>query len=270
MSSLVHHAVVPLALFIPSLLCAQVVNRAAAAPEPIQPAAASATAPSLLALANTSRLRPGKLTYAARLMGTGLPHRLGFRTLELTKSNYEGSPAWLLVDARQMATVTLAESLYVTIADLTPLHRVSHSVGSDVRAEYGSDSIRVMFDGSDGEARVAMANGPGLLANLYFVELLIGAAPLDSNWSASARLAAVGRDGKGLVPIEAHTTGQEQIPVPDGSFDCWVVQVTMGKSQQMFWVRKSDGVVIKQRIPVIGMQGELELLLAEHGVERKE
>lgn len=269
MQSLVRSAVVPVALLIPSLLGAQVARDAAPVPGPTPPAAVPAVSPSLLARANADRLRAGKITYAVRLMGTGLPHRLGFRTLELTESTYEGSPAWLLVDAREMATVTLAESLYVTRTDLAPLHRVSHATGNDVSAEYGSDSIRVDFAGSDGEARVAMANEPGLLANLYLVELLIGASPVDSNWSATARLAAVGRDGKGIVPIEAHTVGREQVAAPDGEFDCWVVLVSMGQSEQRYWVRASDGVVIKQRIPVIGMPGELELLLAERGVERQ-
>jgi hypothetical protein len=248
------------ALVTPATLMAQAQVRAASAPGAIPP---------LLSSAAASRLKPVKWTYMTRLMTGGPPQALGIRTLELVPTTYKGAPAWLVIDTRQLATVTLAESLYVSHADLEPLHRAAHAPRSDLVAEYARDSIHTTFGGERGNASVAMANEPGLLANTYLLELVVGATPLGADWRASARLAAVSPQESGVIPIETHTVGEETVVLPDGSFDCWVVAMDAGASRQKFWVRKSDGVVVKERIPVIGMpDAQLELLLAEGGARK--
>lgn len=228
-----------------------------------------ARAPAMVTAANAARLEPGKWTYVVRLMGSSAPNRLGFRTLELRDTTYRGAPAWMLVDSRQLATVTLGDTLYLAKTDLAPLRRVMHTPGSDVTTEFAGDSIRATFSGDEGEGHAALAEGPGLLGNLYLLERLVAVSPVGPTWRGSASLAALGRDESGIVPLVMHTTGEESLLVPDGRFDCWIVTLDVGKGSQRMWVRKSDGVVLKERIPVVGMaNAELELLLAEHGVSR--
>jgi hypothetical protein len=248
-------AVVLAALVAPATLAAQ---------ESLRATSSASAEPSLLTAGSSSRLKPAKWTYVARLMGGGTPQQLGFRTLQLAEATFKGAPAWLVVDTRQLATVTLAESLYVSRANLEPLHRVSHGPRSDVVAEYAPDSIRTTFDGERGAVSVAMANAPGLVANMYMIEVLLGNSPLSADWRSSARLAAVTPEESGIVPIVSHTIGADSVPTPLGAFDCWIVAIDAGASRQRFWVRKSDGVVVKERIPVIGMANtELELLLVK-------
>jgi 2-keto-3-deoxy-galactonokinase len=44
--------------------------------------------------------------------------------------------------------------------------------------------------------------------------------------------------------------------------------VDIGTGRQRLWVRKTDGVVVKERVPVVGMEStEVENLLAQHGVQ---
>jgi hypothetical protein len=260
-SGIARRVAVLAALVTPAALMAQAQVRAASTPS---------AAPPLLSTAAAGRLKPVRWTYMTRLMTGGPPQGLGTRTLELVPATFKGSPAWLVIDTRQFTTVTLAESLYVSRADLEPLHRAAHSPRSNVVAEYGRDSIHTTFGGERGNASVAMANEPGLLANTYLLELVVGAAPLTADWRTSARLAAVSPQESGaIIPIETHTIGEETVIIPDGSFDCWVVAMDAGASRQKLWVRKTDGVVVKERIPVIGMQNaELELLLAEGGARK--
>ncbi len=252
---------------------AQSPGQGASKPAPFRPSS------SLLDRAVAGRLEPHTWTYVARLMRGGPSTRLGFRRLRLVRASYAGEAAWLVIDARQMATVTLAESLYVARSDLAPLHQVVRGPGREVVTDYAADSIRARFDDAEGEVRIAMPNEPGLLANLYLAELLLGASPLGERWRGSARLVAIGREGGGVVPIEVAVVGEESILVPDGTFDCWVVVVRAGTGgsgergagEQRVWVRKSDGVVLKERIPVLGMDGaEVELLLARSGVRAGE
>jgi hypothetical protein len=247
-----------------------------AAQHPGSAAAASATdsvspsAPPLVTAESAGRMRAMKWLYVASLVnGEGsTPQRLGFRTLELSPTSYRGAPAWLLIDSRQMHTATLAESLYVAKADLAPLRRIQRTPEMRVVSDFAADSIRTTFDGDTSHVAVAMANQPGLIANVYLLEVMLGTTPLRAGWSGGARLAAIGENGSGVVPITERIVGQETVRVPDGAFDCWTVELTAGASAERFWVRKSDGVVIRERIPVIGMDGSyLELILALDGAK---
>lgn len=232
-------------------------------------AAASPAAAAMVTPANAARLKAGKWTYVTRLMGDGPPSRLGFRTLELREASWGGTPAWMLIDSRQLATVTLADTVYLAKQDLAPLHRAAHAPGTDAVTEFGRDSIRATFSGDDGAAHVALAAAPTVvLANLYLVEPLLAVVPLDTAWRGSAQLAAIARDGSGVIPVQLRTTGAEKVLTPDGLFDAWMLTMDIGKGSERLWVRKSDGVVLKERLPVLGeANAEIELLLAQHGVE---
>ncbi|HKT08562.1 MAG TPA: hypothetical protein VJR24_11745 [Gemmatimonadaceae bacterium] len=232
--------------------------------------AARTAAQPLAQPATIARLKPMKWLYVISLVnGETTPQRIGFRTLSLTDTSYAGAPAWLVVDARQMQTVTYAESLYVKRADLAPLYRVEHTPTGQTVSRYAADSIRTSFDDdSAGHAAVAMAADRGALPTLYLVEGLLSASPLGPNWTATARMTAIGRDSSGVVSLGLRTVGQDKVNVPDGLFDAWVLALTLGKSEETIWVRKSDGVVLREELPVAGMEGaRVQMLLGLNGVQ---
>lgn len=214
-------------------------------------------------------MHPIKWVYALALQTGGTPERVGFRTLQVSSATFRGRPAWLVVDSRQMHELVQAESVYVAKADLAPLHRVEHTATGRSVTEFTRDSIRTTFDDdSAGHAVVSTRNEPGVIPTMEVLEALLGMSPLSADWSASARLAAIGRDGGGIVPVSTRTTGAEQVAIPDGAFDAWLVVLRVGKGEERIWVRKSDGVVVKEEIPVIGMPGaRLEQLLALGGAK---
>jgi hypothetical protein len=226
------------------------------------------SASSLLDGARAGRLRAGKWTYVTRLMGDGQARSLGFRTLEVQSSSYDRAPAWLLVDTRKLATITLAESLYVRKADLAPLLRAAHTPDGESVTHFTRDSVSTSFTGPEGEHAVSMANVPGLVPTMYLLEALTQSAPVGAGWRASAKLAAVGRKQSGVIPVELRTVGEERILVPDGEFDCWLLSLKLGQSEQRIWVRKSDHVILKQMTPVLDMPGAaVQLILAEGGAK---
>jgi hypothetical protein len=239
------------------------------------PAVASAqgqdhAATSLLDAARDGKLRAGKWTYVTRLIGEGQPRSLGFRTLEVRSSTYERTPAWLLVDTRRMATVTLAESLYVRRADLAPLLRAAHTADGESVTHFTHDSVSTSFSGPSGKSAVSTPNVPGVIPTTYLLEALTQSAPVGVGWRASAQLAALGRKQKqsGVIPVELRTVGEERILVPDGEFDCWLLSLKLGRSEQRIWVRKSDRVILKQMTPVINMPGAaVQLILAQGGAK---
>lgn len=228
-----------------------------------------AAAAPLVRPATVARLKPIKWVHVISLVsGESTPQRIGFRTLSLTDTTYAGTAAWLVIDSRQMQTVTYAESLYVARADLRPLYRVEHTPSGQTVSRYARDSIRTVFDDDSGRVAVAMRAEPGALPTLYLVEALLSASPLGANWSATARMTAIGRDSSGVVSLALRTVGEDKINVPDGLFDAWVLTLALGKSEERLWVRKSDGVVLREELPVAGMAGaRVQMLLGLNGVQ---
>jgi hypothetical protein len=173
-----------------------------------------------------------------------------------------------LVDTKRLATVTLAESLYIRKVDLAPLLRSVHTPDGESVTHFTRDSVSTSFSGPEGPRAVSMANVPGLIPTIYLLEALTQSAPVGAGWRASAQLAAMGRRESRVIPVELRTVGEERILVPDGEFDCWLLSLKLGLSEQRIWVRKSDHVILKQMTPVMDMPGAaVQLILAQGGAK---
>jgi hypothetical protein len=252
--------------------------RSSNAPAPVAPAepapktavAPPPSAPHLVTPA-TAMLAPSKRIYVARIFSEGQAHRLGFRTLELADGTYDGAKAWLLMDSRKIGTVELAESLYVAKATLEPLHRVVHTADQEIVTHYRADSVVTTFSGDSGVVRVALPGERDLVGNIYWLEPLFASLPLANGWKGSATTLFVGPNDHARVVMQLEVVGEENVFVPDGHFDCWMVNLQVGETQEHLWVRKSDRVLIKQDTPVAGIAGaKVELLLAEGQTKKVE
>ena len=228
---------------------------------PANPAESNAP---LVAPANVN-LKPSKITYVARLFSQGQAHKLGFRTLELSESTYEGKPVWLLAESRKVNTVVLAESLYVAKESLEPVHRVVHTADMDITTHYTRDSILTSFEGdSVGGVRVAVPNERNLVGNIYWIEPMLASLPLAPGWKGNATTVFVGPHDHARVVMQLAVVGQDSVLAPDGNFDCWKVALQVGETEEHLWVRKSDRVLIKEDTPVAGIAAaKVELLIAQ-------
>jgi len=228
-----------------------------------QPDGTSSPAP--LVAPETVKLKPSKITYVARIFSEGQAHRLGFRTLQLSETTYEGKPAWLLAESRKVNTVVLAESLYVAKVTLEPVHRVVHTADMDITTRYTRDSILTTFEGdSGGGVRVALPNERNLVGNIYWIEPLLASLPLAPGWKGSATTVFVGPHDHARVVMQLAVIGQDSVLAPDGNFDCWKLALRVGETEEHLWVRKADRVMIKEDTPVAGIAAaKVELLIAE-------
>jgi hypothetical protein len=225
-------------------------------------ATASSVAP-LVTPANV-KLKPSKITYVARLFSEGQAHKLGWRTLELSETTYEGKPVWLLAESRKVNTVELAESLYVAQVSLEPVHRVVHTADMDITTHYTRDSIVTSFAGdSGGGVRVAVPNERNLVGNIYWIEPLLASLPLGPGWKGTATTVFVGPHDHARVAMQLAVMGEDSVMVPDGTFDCWKLALQVGETEEHLWVRKTDHVMMKEDTPVAGIAAaKVELLIA--------
>lgn len=224
----------------------------------------ASTAVPLVTPANAT-LKPSKLVYVARLFSEGQAHKLGFRTLELSEASYEGQRVWLLAESRKVNTMELAESLYVSKVSLEPVHRVVHTADMDITTQYTRDSILTKFEGdSGGDTRVAVPNERNLVGNIYWIEPLLASLPLAQGWQGNATTVFVGPHDHARVMMHLAVIGQDSVLAPDGNFDCWKLALQVGETEEHLWVRKADGVLIKEETPVAGIAAaKVELLIAQ-------
>lgn len=224
----------------------------------------ASTAVPLVTPANAT-LKPSKLVYVARLFSEGQAHKLGFRTLELSEVSYEGQRVWLLAESRKVNTMELAESLYVSKVSLEPVHRVVHTADMDITTQYTRDSILTKFEGdSGGDTRVAVPNERNLVGNIYWIEPLLASLPLAQGWQGNATTVFVGPHDHARVMMHLAVIGQDSVLAPDGNFDCWKLALQVGETEEHLWVRKADGVLIKEETPVAGIAAaKVELLIAQ-------
>jgi hypothetical protein len=230
-------------------------------------AASGATASSVAPLVTPAnvKLKPSKITYVARLFSEGQAHKLGWRTLELSETTYEGKPVWLLAESRKVNTVELAESLYVAKVSLEPVHRVVHTADMDITTHYTRDSILTSFEGdSGGGVKVTVPNERNLVGNIYWIEPLLASLPLAPGWKGTATTVFVGPHDHARVAMQLAVIGEDSVLAPDGNFDCWKLALQVGQTEEHLWVRKADRVMIKEDTPVAGIAAaKVELLIAE-------
>ena len=244
--------------------CASGTNAPAAMAPAAAPAAATAPANAVLVAPGSASLAPSKRVYVARIFSEGEAHRLGFRTLELADGSYNGTNAWLLTESRKIGEIVLAESLFVSKATLEPLHRVVHTPDSEITTHFASDSVITTFTGDSVNARVALPEERNLVGNIYWLEPLFASLPLAAGWKDSATTLFVGPNDHARVVMRMEVVGQDSVLVPDGTYDCWMMNLQVGETQEHLWIRKSDRVLIKQDTPVAGIAGaKVQLLLAE-------
>lgn len=238
--------------------------RSTAAPAANQ-AMASGPANPVLVAPSAVVLKPSKRTYVARIFSQGQAHRLGWRTLELSETTYDGKTVWLLAESRKINTVELAESLFVAKTSLEPVHRVVHTADQEITTHYTRDSIVTNFEGdSGGGVRVAVKNGRDLIGNIYWIEPLLASLPLALGYEGSATTEFIGPRDQARVELKLRVTGQDSLFVPDGTFDAWTMTLQVGETEEHLWVRKSDKVLLKMDTPVAGIAAaKVELLLAE-------
>jgi hypothetical protein len=249
-----------------AIACSHGTNvRAAVAPAAAARAAVAATSPQAAQIARwAAEVAPSKRVYVARIFSDGQAHRLGFRSLELSDATYNGANAWLLMESRTMGTVVLAESLFVSKSNGAPLYRVAHTPDSQIDTHFTPDSVVTTFSGDSGVVRVSLPDEAGLVGNIYWLEPVLATLPLANGWKGNATTLFVGRHDHARVVMQMEVVGQDSVQVPDGTFDCWMMNLQVGDTQEHLWIRKSDRVLIKQDTPVAGIAGaKVQLLLAE-------
>ncbi len=221
-----------------------------------QQAPAAPRVPAALSV-HPERLRAGQLEYLRVWQdSTG---RVMKKVQSLLSVAAEGS-SWRVASIGRELTAggraTTAETLAVAQRDLRLLTRVVHVrpyrrwAGINIEQRMSGDSVtgRMTLDGVKGMRTIARRLPPtyapylaDVLAPVYFATV-----PLSRSWTGRVTILgwAVVPDDV-LFPVELRVTGEEQVQVPAGRFDCWRLDVRYPGGAFAYWVRKADGIAVR-------------------------
>lgn len=193
-------------------------------PDTTATAEASSEAPSGISMIDGSTLQPATLSYNATMKMRGKSIDLSStRTIEATTTN--GTPTWTVVSRTQVPRATVTDSL---IMDRSTLRPVSHhrrgpitmdvtytdtSASGTMKVRGRSTSISKSFD------RPTLAGG--------FHDLIaLGTMPLEKGFSTSLEVFSPRKQKVRTASFEV--TGTKTVETPAGSFETYVVDVTVG------------------------------------------
>jgi hypothetical protein len=203
---------------------------------------------------DATKLQTSQFVYLTTLERDASTTSLGTRTVTVSPMSYVGIPTWLIAEARAGDGIPAADSLYADMATLRPVHWSATSGQAHLALEFRSDSA---FGGTStpaGRRTMSLAIPPGTLVSGAMLETVLRLLPLTTAWEDSASLLSVVVGSNAVLPTRIAVIGEDRVRVPAGTFDCWVVAVHADQTKGLYWVTKTDPIVVRSALdqPMMG------------------
>ena len=203
-----------------------------------------------------ARLTPGQFSYETVLEHDISGTALGTRVVTATSTAYNGAPAWLLIEAKTGGSIAGLDTLFVDQSGLRPLHWSSTIGRAHLGIEFRNDSAFGGTNAPAGRHSVFSAIPPASMVNAAMLEMVLRTLPLNGAWEDSTTTLSVSLNGVTPLPTRIAVIGEDNVRVPAGQFDCWVVSVRAADlTRGMYWVTKSDPMIVRSALDVPGLNG---------------
>ena len=202
-----------------------------------------------------SQLHPSQFVYLTTLERDASTVTLGTRTVTVAQATYVGTQAWLLTEARAGDGIPSADSLYVDTGSLRPIHWSATSGEAHLGVEFRSDSAFGGTSAPGGRRSMSLAVPPGTLVSGAMLETVLRLLPLQTAWEDSIPTLSVTIGSSAILPTRVAVIGEDRVRVPAGTFDCWVVSIHADQTKGLYWVTKTDPIVVRSTLDVPTMGG---------------
>jgi len=200
-------------------------------------------------------IAPGQYAYQTTLergVGTTV---LGTRTVSVSQTTYAGGPVWLLLETRSGDGIPAADSLLAGIVDLHPIHWSSTLGGARLAAEFRGDTVFAATSAPPGRRSMVAAIPSGTMISSAMLETVLRLLPLTTGWEDSTGTLSISLAGNSVIPTRLSVIGEDRVRVPAGTYDCWVVAVHADAGRGLYWVTKTDPIVVRSVLDVPAMGG---------------
>ena len=200
-------------------------------------------------------IAPGQFVYQTTLEKDVTTTVLGTRTVSVSQTSYAGSPAWLLVETRVGDGIPAADSLVAGIVDLHPIHWSSTLGSARLAAEFRGDTVFGATSAPTGRRSMVAAIPNGTFVSGPMLETVLRLLPLQSGWEDSTGTLSVSLTGNSVLRTRLSVVSEDRVRVPAGTFDCWVVAVHADPGRGLYWVTKTDPIVVRSVLDVPALGG---------------
>jgi hypothetical protein len=204
---------------------------------------------------DATALRPGQFVYETTLERNSTTTVLGSRTVTVSRTTYNSAPAWLLLETRSSDGIPSADSLLTDVAGLHPLHWSSAQGLARLGAEFRGDTAFGGTTAPSSRRSIVSVVPSGTMVNSAMLETALRLLPLQTGWEDSTAALSITLSSTTVVPTRFAVIGEDQVRVPAGTFDCWVVAVHADASRGLYWVTKRDPQVVRSALDVPSLGG---------------
>ncbi|MDB4876251.1 MAG: hypothetical protein JWM41_2697 [Gemmatimonadetes bacterium] len=204
---------------------------------------------------DVAALRPGQFEYQTTLERNNSTTIVGTRTVTVSQAMYAGSPVWLLLETRSGNGVNAVDSLFADLASLRPIHWSATQGDARVAAEFRADTAFGGVSSPVGRRSMIINVPSGSLISGAMLETVLRLDPLHTAWEDSTTTLSVSLGSNAVLPTRIAVIGEDRVRVPAGTFDCWVVAVHADPARGLYWVTKSDPIVVRSALDVPTLGG---------------
>ena len=87
------------------------------------------------------------------------------------------------------------------------------------------------------------------------LETVLRLLPLQTAWEDSIPTLSITVGSTAILPTRVAVIGEDRVRVPAGTFDCWVVSIHADQTKGLYWVTKTDPIVVRSTLDVPTMGG---------------
>jgi hypothetical protein len=206
---------------------------------------------------DAAAVRAGQYVYQVTLEHDAVTTTVGTRTVTVSMATYAGSPAWLMLETRAGDSASFdTDSLFADLASLHPLHWGASAGSARIAAEFRGDTAYGATSGPPGRHSMIATVPAGTFISSAMLETVLRTLPLRATWEDSATTLTASLNGTATLPTRIAVIGEDQVRLPAGTFDCWVVAVHAGETARgLYWVTKQDPMVVRSALDVPSMGG---------------
>jgi hypothetical protein len=194
---------------------------------------------------DATALRPMRYNYEVTLTRDGVAQPLGQQTVSFSDATYGGVPSWLILEARDGGGISALDSVVASRDRLLPLHWGASIGQARLAAEFTRDSLYGATSSPLGRKSLVGAAPRGVIASEGMLDGLLQLMPIEAGWASNATLLVATVDGTRLVAGQMMVEREEDVTVPAGTFQSWVVSLRTGNGEKWLWVSKEHRIVVK-------------------------
>ena len=191
---------------------------------------------------------PVRATYRGTVVQEGQQTQdAGTRSITVTRVDAR-EPAWRVVTALQAEGLVGGDTVEFRRNDQSPLRRHAKIGDSELTLVVDSQTARGLFVVAQRVTPLNVPLGKNAFLNYYALHAALAALPIGKSWRMEASVLEL-NDGPAFLPLTLAVAGDEQVSVPAGTYDCWVIDVsgTTGalRVHERYWFAKEKRVVVR-------------------------